>query len=199
MEDLEKKFNRTSKFFHLLNFREKYLYRKIRERIWTGISGTVLDAGVGTGCNLPFYPKNTKVTGIDISEGMLQKARYRAQKTGIHVEFRKENVYNLSFQDNTFDYIIATMLCCCISDSDLAIQELKRVCKKKGRLIFLDYIPSQKLGYRWIQKLVTPYTRFMFGLDFTQDTRQSLWNNGCTILREENQGSDILKLIVAEP
>lgn len=200
MEDLEKKFDRTSRFYNLVDWPfERFRYRKIRKRIWEGLSGKILDAGVGTGCNIPFYPSNACVVGIDLSQGMLEKAKKKANALGKTVELKKANVYQLPFSDKTFDVVVATFLCCVVDQPERAARELRRVCKKEGRLYFLEYVLSKKPLRRSIQKMITPYTKFMFGVDFTQDTLTTLKQEGFQILEEENITSDILKLIVAQP
>src|SRR3989338_4149047 len=104
MEPIEKKFNRTSMFYDIVDYPfERFRYRKLRQRIWKGLSGSVLDAGVGTGCNIPFYPDEAKVIGIDISEGMLAKARKKTAQLGKNADLRKASVYQLPFPDETFD------------------------------------------------------------------------------------------------
>lgn len=199
MEDLEKKFDRTSRFYNLVDWPfERFRYRKIRKRIWEGLSGKILDAGVGTGCNIPFYPTNACVVGIDLSQGMLEKAKKKAHALGKTAALKKASVYRLPFPEESFDSIVATFLCCVVDQPASAARELKRVCKKGGKIFFLEYVLSQKPIRRWIQKMVTPYTRFMFGVDFTQDTLATLKKEDFKILSEENITGDVLKLIVAQ-
>lgn len=199
MEDLEKKFDRTSQFYNLVDWPfERFRYRKIRKQIWEGLSGKILDAGVGTGCNIPFYPNNAYVVGIDLSHGMLDKAKKKASTLKTTTELKKASVYELPFPDESFDFIVATFLCCVVDQPAIAARELKRVCKKGGRVFFLEYVLSKKPIRRWVQKMVTPYTRFMFGVDFTQDTLATLKETSFKILHEENITGDVLKLIVAQ-
>ena len=200
MEDLEKKFDRTSRLYDWIDWPfERFRYRKIRQRIWEGLSGKILDAGVGTGCNIPFYPMNSCVVGVDLSQGMLTKAKKKACSLGKTVDLKKASVYQLPFPDESFDFIVATFLCCVVDRPALAARELKRICKKGGRIYFLEYVLSQKPLRRFIQRTVTPYTRFMFGVDFTQNTLATLRKEGFQIICEENITGDVLKLIVAGP
>lgn len=198
--NLQKKFDRTSRIYDWVDYPfERFRYRKIRERIWAGLSGKILDAGVGTGCNIPFYPKNADVFGVDFSRGMLAKAGKKAEKLGLKADLRHASVYDLPFPDQTFNAVVATFLCCVVDDPARAARELKRVCKKDGKLIFLEYVLSKKPGRRLLQKIMTPYTRFLFGVDFTQDTVETLNNTGYKIIRSDDLVADILKLIVASP
>ena len=199
MEDLEKKFDRTSQFYNLVDWPfERFRYRKIRKRIWEGLSGNILDAGVGTGCNIPFYPTHAHVVGIDLSQGMLNKAKQKANALKKTAELKKASVYQLPFPNGSFDSIVATFLCCVVDQPAVAAHELRRVCKRGGKIFFLEYVLSKKPVRRLIQKMVTPYTRFMFGVDFTQDTLATLQEVGFKILHEEDITGDVLKLIVAQ-
>lgn len=200
MEDLEKKFDRTSRFYNLVDWPfERFRYRKIRKRIWEGLSGKILDAGVGTGCNIPFYPANAHIVGIDLSQGMLDKAKKKAGAMGKMAELKKASVYQIPFPDEFFDAVVATFLCCVVDQPGRAARELRRVCKKGGRLYFLEYVLSRKPLRRSLQKWITPYTKFMFGVDFTQDTLATLKKEGFQIIREEKITGDILKLVVVRP
>lgn len=200
MDDLSKKFNKTSKIYDLIDYPfERFRYRKIRKKIWSRLTGKILDAGVGTGCNIPYYPKEAEVIGIDVSRGMLEKAKKKAKKLSRPVELREASVHHLPFSDSSFDYVVATFLCCVVQKPLQAALELKRVCKKGGQVIFLEYVLSKKLTRRTIQRLITPWTRFMFGVDFTQNTLLTLKKAGYEVVSEENLTSDILKLIITRP
>jgi phosphatidylethanolamine/phosphatidyl-N-methylethanolamine N-methyltransferase len=200
IENLETKFNRTSKVYDLIDYPfERWRYQKLRKRIWANLFGQILDVGVGTGCNIPFYPDDATVIGVDISAGMLAKAKKKALKLGKKTDLRKASVYELPFPDETFDVIVATFLCCVVSDPPQAARELKRVLKKDGKIIFLEYVFSKKPMRRLIQRAITPYTRTMFGVDFTQNTLKILKDMGLAITKEEDITSDILKLIIARP
>lgn len=197
---LQVKFDRTSRIYDWVDYPfEKFRYRPIRRRIWAGLLGKILDAGVGTGCNIPFYPEKGQVTGVDFSAGMLAKAEEKARRYGKKADLRQASVYNLPFPDRTFDAVVATFLCCVVDDPSRAARELKRVCKKEGKLIFLEYVLSRRPLRKIIQKAITPYTRFLFGVDFTQDTLKVLREAGYVILTVEDLVGDILKLIVASP
>lgn len=197
---LQRKFDWTSKIYDLVDYPfERFRYRPIRQRIWSGLSGKILDAGAGTGCNVPFYPNEARVVGVDFSKGMLAKAKKKAGKLGIKADLRQASIYDLPFPDGTFDVVVATFLCCVVDEPDRAARELRRVCKKEGRLIFLEYVLSKRPLRRFIQKAITPYTRLLFGVDFTQDTLGVLRREGYTILRVEDLTADVLKLIEAKP
>ena len=80
-------------------------YRRLRRRMFEGLSGRLLDAGVGTGRNIEFYPQGSRggdeVTGIDLSPAMIARARRRSEKLGRAVDLRRMDVTATAFPDNT--------------------------------------------------------------------------------------------------
>src|SRR5260370_15787873 len=85
---------------------------KIRPQLFQGLSGRLLDAGVGTGRNFPFYPSNTEIVGIDISPAMLARAERRRGSATAKVQLRLMDVTSLNFPDLSFDAAVATFLFC---------------------------------------------------------------------------------------
>ena len=91
-------------------------YSPIRRLLFEGLSGRVLEAGVGTGRNFPFYPPGSSVVGIDISPAMLARAERRRKSAGAEVELRQMDVTHLDFPDRAFDGAVATFLFCVLPD-----------------------------------------------------------------------------------
>ena len=88
-----KTYNHIAWFYDILDLPFEYgRYKPLRRVLFDGLNGTLLDAGVGTGRNFPFYPDGSKVTGIDLSPAMLDRARRRREKFGIEVDLREMNV-----------------------------------------------------------------------------------------------------------
>ncbi|TDJ17937.1 MAG: class I SAM-dependent methyltransferase [Gammaproteobacteria bacterium] len=105
------RYDRLAPFYDLIDLPFEYhRYRTMRPQLFAGISGIILDAGVGTGRNLPFYPEGSRVIGIDSSPGMIARARKRRDELGKDVELREMNVLATAFPDQHFDAIVATFL-----------------------------------------------------------------------------------------
>jgi SAM-dependent methyltransferase len=84
---------RIALLYDLLDFAfEHGRYRHIRPQLFQGLSGWILDAGVGTGRNIPFYPPDASVVGIDLSPAMLARARQCAQQVRRSVDLRRMDV-----------------------------------------------------------------------------------------------------------
>src|SRR5688500_13031862 len=124
------RYQRIAPFYDILDFPFEYRrYRAIRPLLFEGVSGRVLDAGVGTGRNMPFYPPVAEVIGIDISPAMLVRAEQRKNALGANVELRRMDVTGLGFPADSFDAAVATFLFCVLPEAKQvpALRELGRV------------------------------------------------------------------------
>ncbi len=119
----------------------------------------VLEVGVGTGINLSLYPREAAVTGIDFSSSMLEKARERAaRKDAAPVRLLQMDAADLKFADNAFDIVYAPYLISVVPDPVKVAQEMRRVCRPGGRIIFLNHFLSPNLVLSRIERLISPFT-----------------------------------------
>src|SRR5215467_1786505 len=103
------RYERIAPFYDLLDLPFEYgRYRRIRPLLFEGLSGRLLDAGVGTGRNFPFYPRRSNVVGIDLSPAMLARASRRASSSPALIELAQMDVTRLDFADASFDAAVAT-------------------------------------------------------------------------------------------
>jgi ubiquinone/menaquinone biosynthesis C-methylase UbiE len=109
---------------------------------------------VGTGLNLPFYPDEITLTGLDLSQRMLDIARSRAERLGRTVTLQQGTAHELPFVDNSFDTVVCTFGLCAIPDLDTAVDEMIRVLRPDGRLILVDHVASSSRIARGVQRLV---------------------------------------------
>lgn len=119
----------------------------------------VLEVGVGTGINLSLYPADSAVTGIDFSSSMLEKARERAARKGMAaVRLLQMDAADLKFADNSFDIVYAPYLISVVPDPVKVAQEMRRVCRPGGRVIFLNHFLSPNAVLSRIERLISPFT-----------------------------------------
>jgi phosphatidylethanolamine/phosphatidyl-N-methylethanolamine N-methyltransferase len=119
----------------------------------------VLEVGVGTGINLGLYPKHCTVTGIDFSGSMLEKARERAARKGIrNMRLLQMDAGDLKFADGSFDIVYAPYLISVVPDPVKVAQEMHRVCRSGGRIIFLNHFLSPNALLSRVERLISPYT-----------------------------------------
>lgn len=194
------KYNRISVIYDLIEAPvEIFLYGKWRKEALSNLKGRVLEVGVGTGRNLEYYPTDAQVTGIDNSEGMLDKARKKA-KGRKHITLYLMNAEHMDFPDNTFDYVVTTFVLCSIPDPVKALKEMRRVLKPSGELVAIEHMRSKIPLIAWIEDLVNPIMFFFIGDDMTRNTVENIKKVGFTITEETNLAfKDVFKKIRAKP
>jgi phosphatidylethanolamine/phosphatidyl-N-methylethanolamine N-methyltransferase len=137
----------------------------------------ILEVGVGTGINVPLYPRHCQVTGIDFSAPMLEKARERVEKKGVPgVRLLQMDAADLKFDDNTFDIVYAPYLISVVPDPVKVAAEMRRVCKPGGRIIFLNHFRSENPVLSRAERLISPFTihiGFKADLDLKEFLRQA--------------------------
>ncbi len=171
--------------------------RALRRRIFEGLSGAVLDAGCGTGCNFVAYPDGVTASGCDASAAMLERARARAEKLGLLVELRRSDLTRLDWPDNRFDAIVATFVFACIEDHEqaAALSELRRVCKPDGEIRIVDYRLSPRPLVRARQKVMSAWLNGTFAATYTPTTEKYFGEAGLEVIEEEFIRGDVLKMI----
>jgi len=114
----------------------------------------VLEIAVGTGRNLPFYADDVRLTGFDISEAMLDKARKRARELGRPVDLRLGDAQALEFPDASFDTVVSTFSLCSIPNDRKAISEMKRVLRPGGRAVLAEHVRSPNAAMRGLERVL---------------------------------------------
>ncbi len=197
-----KVYDRIARLYDLLDLPfENVRYKPVRQVLFKGLSGAVLDAGVGTGRNFPYYPHDASMTGIDLSPAMLARAHARKARLGTEIDLREMDVTAMDFADGSFDAIVSTFLFC-VLDDDLqrpALEELRRVCRPGGEIHILEYAYSENPWRRFIMKLWAPWVRLAYGATFYRNTEQYLDAAGLDLAEIRFLYKDIIKLLVVRP
>ncbi len=132
----------------------------------------ILEVGVGTGLSLPLYPDDVKVTGIDISTEMLNKARRRVDREELtHVEAVLEmDAEQMQFRDNGFDKVVAMYVVSVVPDPVQLVREMARVCKPEGDIFIANHFRSTNPLLRSVENLLAPLSKLAgFRPDFDLD------------------------------
>jgi phosphatidylethanolamine/phosphatidyl-N-methylethanolamine N-methyltransferase len=127
----------------------------------------VLEVGVGTGLSLPYYPVNCHLTGIDISEPMLDQARERVESLGRNdIDLRLMDARDLTFPDGIFDHVLAPYVISVVPEPARVMAEIARVCKPGGTVIVVNHFLSENRLLRLMERASTPASRWIgFRLD----------------------------------
>ncbi len=195
-------YERIARLYDLLDLPfERRRYRPLRPIVFQGLSGRILDAGVGTGRNIPYYPEGVVVVGIDTSPAMLARARIRRARLGKTVELKEMDALRTDFPDGHFDAVVATFLFCVLDgDQQLpALKELARICKPSGQIRLLEYTYSRDPFKRFVMRLWAPWVKWAYGAAFDRDTIRYVPQAGLEVIERRFLFEDVIELIVARP
>ena len=194
------RYQRIAWAYDLLDLPFEYgRYREIRPQIFSGLSGRILDAGVGTGRNFPFYPPGSEIVGIDLSPAMLARAERRRPLATTTVELRQMDVTRLAFPDRSFDAAVATFLFCTLPDElqVAGMRELGRVVKPGGIIRCLEYTSPSGGFRRATTRLWEPWINWAYGAGFDRQTEKRAPEAGLQLFESRFVHDELIKLLSA--
>lgn len=192
-------YQRIAPFYDLIDLSfELGRYRSIRPLLFRGLDGRLLDAGVGTGRNIAFYPPGSEVVGIDLSPAMLKRAARRCTKSAANVRLMEMNLAELTFADGFFDAAVASFVFCTMPQEErlAALREMKRVVRPSGRVRLLEYAPAQSSFGRVLARVWQPWVDWAFAARLDHDIELELSQAGLTVTGSRYVTSSI-KLVEA--
>jgi ubiquinone/menaquinone biosynthesis C-methylase UbiE len=197
----QKRYNRVALFYDPFESPVECLrFSKWRALLFNRLQGNqILEVGIGTGKNLPYYPKDIHITSIDISTRMLEHARKRAEGIKIEAELLEMDAQHLEFPDYSFDTVLATFVFCSVPDPILGLKELHRVCKPDGRLLLMEHMRPGNSLLGMIFDILNPMVVRMMGANINRRTMDNIRSAGWEVVYEEKLLSDIVRLIEAKP
>jgi len=133
---IKKRYDKISSVFGLM---DHMIRSSWREDLLESLQGIILEVGVGTGANLPYYPPNANIMGIDFSPKMLSKAINKNSK----IVLRGMDVQLMDFPDNTFDAVVSTCVFCSIPDPVMGFEKNRRVVQPEGKFVLLEHMRSE--------------------------------------------------------
>ena len=136
--------------------------RRAVEYINTG-SGSVLEVGVGTGLSLAHYRPDLKVTGIDFSAEMLEKARTRVREMGLRqvVDLRQMDARELDFPDASFDTVAAMHVLSVVPEPERVMTEIARVLKPGGKVVITNHFKRTKGALATLERVSAPFANVL--------------------------------------
>ena len=176
---------------------EKLLVGDGRQWVCGQARGEVLEIAIGTGRNLPYYPADVRLTGVDLTPAMLEIARRRAHELGREVDLRVGDAQALDLLDHRFDTVVATLALSSTPNDRRAMAEMRRVLRPGGRLLLLEHVRSPVLPVRMLQRLLDPLFVRFYGDHLLRDPLDHLETEGFVIERVERSKVGLIERLVA--
>ena len=163
--------------------------------------GVVLEIGVGTGLNLPYYkPEQVeRVEAIEPDEVMLRYARERLKMARVPVTLTRAAVESLPFANGSFDSVVATLVFCSVSNPQRGFQEVMRVLKPGGTLLLVEHVRSGQAFLARVQDAIVPLTKLLSGnCHWNRDTARTVVDTGFHITFERKIHSLLMPMIMLQ-
>jgi phosphatidylethanolamine/phosphatidyl-N-methylethanolamine N-methyltransferase len=132
----------------------------------------ILEVGVGTGLSLPYFRKDSLVTGIDVSAEMLEQAKRRVERERLTQvdSLQVMDAEHLEFEDNSFDAVLALYVASVVPNPARFAAEMRRVCIPGGTIVLVNHFTSDNWALRWMERRLAHLARHIgFHADFPLD------------------------------
>jgi len=197
---IQKQYNAVAKWYDLTDGLLEYLgVRRLRRRLVSRAGGRVLEIAVGTGLNLPRYKPGIQLTAVDLSQEMLTRARKRAGKLNLPVEFAIMDGELLGFPDNFFDTVVESLTLCTFPDPVSALREMGRVVKPGGRILLFEHGRSDRprLG-RYQDRRAAKHAKVL-SCNWNREPQELVAQAGLRIKNAKRSFFGVFHLVEVEP
>ena len=194
------RYQRISPIYDKIEWLTERRFRPWRQKLWQFVYGPrVLEVGVGTGKNMDFWPLSCKMTAIDLTPGMLDIARQRANSFSRHEdELFLADVQHLDLPSGTFNTVVATFVFCSVPDPVQGLREIGRVTRADGQILLLEHVGIDRPVIGTLMDLLAPLVLRINGANINRRTVENVRAAGLQIDRVENLDEmGMFKLIFA--
>jgi SAM-dependent methyltransferase len=159
--------------------------RARRKALLSGARGRTLEIGSGTGLNLPHYPDDLDdLVLAEPDAAMRARLEKRLRRSGRGARLVDAPAERLPFPDGSFDTVVSTLVLCTVDAPDIALQEIARVLRPGGQLLFLEHVRSESPTLaRWQDRLAGPWGRFARGCRCNRATAELIMTCGLELQR----------------
>ena len=179
MNKTQHRYDRIARYYEILEAPMELIFSQWRRTFLSKTSGRTLEVGVGTGRNIPFYPEDVDLTGIDISSKMVEISKKKLRKhPRPNTRIIQMNAEELEFADNTFDTVVAACVFCSVPNPVQGLKEIKRVCRHGGKVLMLEHVRSQNKVMGKFMDVMNPIPLSIIGDNINRGTYQNLLKAG---------------------
>jgi ubiquinone/menaquinone biosynthesis C-methylase UbiE len=180
-----------------MGFWDRVLFAGAREWVCSQASGETLEIAIGSGRNLPHYPADVQLTGVELSPKMIELARQRAVELGRTVDLRLGDAEALEFADESFDTVVCTFGLCTIPDDRRAVSEVRRVLRTGGRFVLAEHVRSPIPAVRAVERALEPLTLRFEADHLTREPLEHIRAEGFDVQRLERSKWGIVERVAA--
>ena len=168
----------------------------VKRELFSHMKGEILFLAVGTGLDIPFFPKDKNIFGIDISPKMLAQAESRVRDYSGDMTIKVMDVHDLDFEDNHFDQVFTSCTFCSVPNPIQGLKSLNRVLKPGGKLFMFEHTGSHYFPINVMMNVMTPLTR-QIGPEMNRNTVDNVQQAGFKDIKVTNVYLDVVKTIRA--
>ncbi len=158
--------------------------------------GRILFLAIGTGLDVPFFPPQRNITGIDISDGMIEKARPRVDAYDGEIELQQMDVHEMPFEEDSFDQVFTSCTFCSVPRPIDGLKALRRILKPGGELHMFEHTGSRYFPFSLMMNIMTPLSR-RFGPEMNRTTVENVQAAGFELDCVQHVYLDVVKTISA--
>ncbi len=196
-EFTRKKWDSAAKLYDLTGgFGPEKRWLPHKRRLFAGMYGKVLFVAAGTGLDFAAFPPQREVVAIDISAGMLEKARARAAAYQGELELRQMDVHQMDFAAASFDQVYTSCTFCSVPDPVAGLRALRHVLKPGGQLSMFEHTGSRTFPFGLMLNLMNPLCRHL-GPEVNRNTEANVEAAGFVIEKVTDVYLDVVKTIEA--
>jgi ubiquinone/menaquinone biosynthesis C-methylase UbiE len=188
-------------FYDLFDYPfEVLLYKRMRKRWISNIrKESVLEIGVGTGKNIPYYHPSNNVIGLDRESNMIRHAFKRNSqnkiKSNVSLTLQKETPWKMP--QKKFSQIVATFVFCTMSDPTPVLDEMTKWVNKGTKLLIFEYIKAKNPKFQSLINYINPITKSLFGVNFNRSPTHEYFNGEWEIVKRTDIVNDFIIVIEA--
>ncbi|MEH7235021.1 class I SAM-dependent methyltransferase [Bacillus sp. JJ1562] len=191
-------FNKQAgKYYH--RAKQKNMDFRLRSKLLQSVTGDILELSVGAGMNFQFYPKRSRVTAVDFSPLMIDRAKIVATEQRREVDFRIGNVEEIVLPEKNYDTVISTLSLCSYPHPEKVLKRMASWCKEDGKILLYEHGISTNSFLAWLQNKTNSIYMKKVGCHMNRDILKLVQESPLSIVKSEHYMLNAVHLIWAKP